>query len=89
MHNQKKVIYILLILIVVSYICTYFLHMPILELLQDTIAAFFQLSIDDTIIKETGNYKHFMKNWEPLIRLFSLILLGNLYIALRRRLSRK
>jgi hypothetical protein len=54
------------------------------EMLMDTITAFFQLKIDTN-----GNYKHIMKYWEPVIRIISLILLGNLYIALRRRLSRK
>ena len=58
----------------------YYLYTKYPLLIRDTITAFFQLSIDN---------KHFMKNWEPLIRVISLILLGNLYIALRRRLSRK
>ena len=50
------------------------------ELIFDTITAFFQLSIEKN---------HFMKNWEVVIRIASLLLLGNLYIAVRRKLSRK
>ncbi|WP_421077018.1 pentapeptide repeat-containing protein [Methanothermococcus sp. Ax23] len=67
----------------------YYLYTKYPLLIRDTITAFFQLKIDDAMIEGTDNYKHFMKNWEPLIRVISLILLGNLYIALRRRLSRK
>ena len=50
------------------------------DLVRDTTIAFFQLSIDKN---------HFMKNWEVVIRVASLLLLGNLYIAVRRKLSRK
>jgi TctA family transporter len=92
-ENLEKLIPHLIILTVVGYIFSYIFiylsHMPIMELLRDTITAFFQLSIDDAIIEKTGNYEHFMKNWEGIIRIISLILLGNLYITLRRRLSRK
>ncbi|ABR56628.1 pentapeptide repeat-containing protein [Methanococcus aeolicus] len=56
--------------------------------LLDTITVFFQLGINTTTA-ETNNPEHIMKNWELPIRIISLILLGNLYIALRRRLSRK
>jgi hypothetical protein len=72
--------FLLLIISPVVFIYTLYIYPPYGELLRDTITAFFQLSIDD---------EHFMKNWEGIIRITSLILLGNLYIALRRRLSRK
>jgi hypothetical protein len=74
--ENNKLIY----LIICFLIPLCFLRIFHEEILRDTITAFFQLKIDNM---------HFMKNWEPLIRVISLILLGNLYIALRRRLSRK
>ena len=78
--------FLLLIISFVVFIYTLYIYPSYGVLLRDTITAFFQLSIDDT---KNGNYEHFMKNWEGIIRIISLILLGNLYIALRRRLSRK
>jgi hypothetical protein len=83
-NNVFKFYFLLLLIVIIwTYYTTHNTH---IELLIDTITAFFQLSIDDT---KNGNYEHFMKNWEVIIRITSLILLGNLYIALRRRLSRK
>ncbi len=49
--------------------------------LFDTLRAFFQLGIKDN--------DSLMYNYEWLIRIISLILLGNIFIAIKRRLERK
>jgi hypothetical protein len=49
--------------------------------LKQTLRAFFQLGIKDE--------KSPMYNYEWLIRIISLILLGNIFIAIKRRLERK
>jgi len=64
------------------------------ELLRQTLRAFFQLGIDNDVINSTNStiQKEQLKtlvNYEWLIRITSLILLGSLFIAIKRRLERK
>ncbi len=57
-------------------------------LLEQTLRAFFQLGIDKNVI---GNNKELeiLASYEWLIRIISLILLGSLFIAIKRKLERK
>ena len=64
------------------------------ELLGQTLRAFFQLGINNEIINSTTNpiQKEQLKtlaSYEWLIRIISLILIGNILIAIKRRLERK
>jgi hypothetical protein len=63
-------------------------------LLEQTLRAFFQLGIDNGAINSTTNsiqkeQLQTLASYEWLIRTISLILLGSLFIAIKRRLERK
>ena len=62
--------------------------------LKQTLRAFFQLRIDKDVINLTNNtlqkeQLQTLVSYEWLIRIISLILLGNIFIAIKRRLERK
>ena len=64
------------------------------KLLEQTLRAFFQLRMDKTVINSTNNtiqrgQLQTLASYEWLIRVISLILLGSLFIAIKRRLERK
>ena len=61
---------------------------------EQILRAFFQLGIDKDVINSTTNpiQKEQLKtlaSYEWLIRIISLILIGNILIAIKRRLERK
>jgi hypothetical protein len=63
-------------------------------LLEQTLRAFFQLGINNEVINSATNpiqkeQLQTLASYEWLIRIISLILLGNIFIAIKRRLERK
>jgi hypothetical protein len=59
------------------------------ELLGQTLRAFFQLEMNDKIIENGSEKLKILASYEWLIRIISLILIGNILIAIKRRLERK
>jgi hypothetical protein len=58
------------------------------ELLEQTLRAFFQLGMNEKVINNSKELQT-LASYEWLIRIISLILLGSLFIAIKRRLERK
>ena len=91
----RPIIITIFVILVIPYIINHSWNPPNDGVLfEQTLRAFFQLGIDKDVITSTTNpiQKEQLKtlaSYEWLIRIISLILLGSLFMAIKRRLERK
>ncbi|ADC69527.1 hypothetical protein MFS40622_0844 [Methanocaldococcus sp. FS406-22] len=85
----KPIIITILVILIIPCIITHSWN-PFSDkiLLEQTLRAFFQLGIDKNTINNNPELQT-LASYEWLIRIISLILLGNIFIAIKRRLERK
>ncbi|UXM84205.1 pentapeptide repeat-containing protein [Methanococcus aeolicus] len=89
----RPVFILIIMLLIIPCIITHSLN-PFAnwDLFIQNSRAFFQLGMDYSLINSTNTENPYLKtlyDWEWIIRLISLILLGNIFIAIKRRLERK